>query len=349
MKRRSWAVTAVLLGLAAGAWLAAATPAPAQSPLVIRFGHYQPRGPAVEGEGRLADLINQRSGGRLKVEVGWAEAFGKTRELPGLLRAGALDMVAMAPHFDPDPFPFWRTVAFPTPVTGSSESMMERQHQIARMMLSDPAYEKELAERFNARPVLLQLLAPYYLLGKNPGCGLEVLKGKKVRTLGADHPKMIAAAGGTPVGMPTPELYEALLRGTVDYLSIPTTHMLTLKLHEAGKHACGPYFMFAMGHLTAITLDTWKRIPPDLQKLVQDTASEVQDWYLQHLKQTEGTDKQKLQALKMEFTAFPAAQMEDWRKRTPDFVQAWVTDMKAKGQGAEAERVAGKLRAILGH
>lgn len=349
MRSGSWVPTATLASLlTVAACLAAATPALTAGPILLRFAHYQPRGPAVEGEGRLADLINQRSGGRLKVEVGWAEAYGKTRELPGLLRAGAIDMAAVAPHFDPDPFPFWRLVVMPTPVTGSSEAMMEKQARIGRMMLSDPAFEKELAEKFNARPLLLQMLAPYYLLSKAPGCSLEALRGKKVRTLGADHPKMVAAAGATPVSMPTPELYEALLRGTVDYLSIPTTHMVTLKLHEAGKFPCGPYFMFAMGHFTAITLDSWKRIPPDLQKLVLDTAAEVQDWYLEHLKRTEATDRQKLQALKMEFSPFPAAQMAEWTKKTPDFLQIWLTDMKAKGYGASAERVAGKLKEILG-
>ena len=349
MRPRSWALTAILASLVTVAsWLVAAAPALTAAPILLRFGHYQPRGPAVEGEGRLADLINQRSGGRLKIDVGWAEAFGKTRELPSLLRAGAIDMASVAPHFDPDPFPFWRLVVMPTPVTGPSEVMMEKQARIGRVMLTDPAFEKELAEKFNARPLLLQMLAPYYLLSKTPGCSLEALKGKKVRTLGADHPKMVAAAGGTPVSMPTPELYEALLRGTVDYLSIPTTHMVTLKLHEAGKYACGPYFMFAMGHVTAIALDTWKRIPPDLQKVVLDTAAEVQDWYLEHLKRTEATDKQKLQALKMEFTTFPAAQMAEWTKKTPEFLQIWLTDMKTKGYGADAERVAGTIKKILG-
>lgn len=348
MRHRSWALMASVVALlTAVSLLAAVTPAFTASPIVLRFAHYQPRGPAVEGEGRLADLINQRSGGRMNVEVGWAEAFGKVRELPGLLRAGAVDMATAVPHFDPDPFPFWRLVVMPTPVTGSSGAMMEKQFQIAKLMMTDPAFEKELAEKFNARPLLVQMLAPYYLLSKSPGCDLSALRGKKVRTLGADHPKMVSAVGGTPVGISTPELYEALLRGTVDYLSIPTTHMVTLKLHEAGRYACGPYFMFAMGHVTAITLDAWKRIPPDLQKLVLDTAAEVQDWYLEHLKRTEATDKQKLEALKMEFSAFPAAQMAEWRTKTPDFLEIWLTDMKARGQGADAERVAGKLRAIL--
>ena len=96
--------------------------------------------------------------------------------------------------------------------------------------------------------------------------------GKKVRTLGADVPKMYAAVGAVPVSLTTPELYEALQRGTVDYVSIPTTHTRTLKLSEVGKHACGPIFMLAMGHTTAINLDTWKKLPADIQKTILELA-----------------------------------------------------------------------------
>lgn len=341
-------VGAPMVMLAVVSLLAVATPAPAQRPIVLRFAHYQPRGPAVEGEGRLADLITARSGGRIKVDVGWAETFGKVRELPGLLRAGAVDMATFVPHFDPAPFPFWRLNPIPIFATASSEVMLAKQLQIAKLQMTDPAFEKELADKFNGKPLLLQLIAPYYLLSKTPGCSLPALKGKKVRAFGGDIPKMLSAAGATPVSVVTAELYESLLRGTVDYLSIPTTHMVTLKLHEAGKYACSPYFMLTMGHITVISLDSWKKIPADLQNLILGAAAEVQDWYLDHLKRTEVTDKQNLEATGMQFATLPAADLAEWVKKTPDFLAAWLADMKAKGYGADAERVAGKLKAILG-
>ena len=48
--------------------LTAAVPASAQAPVTLRYGHYQPRGPAVEGEGWFAEEVTKRTGGKVKIE-----------------------------------------------------------------------------------------------------------------------------------------------------------------------------------------------------------------------------------------------------------------------------------------
>ena len=63
--------------------------------ITLRFGHYQPRGPAVEGEGWFAEELARRTNGRVKIEIGWAEAFGKTRELPDTVKSGAVDLATV--------------------------------------------------------------------------------------------------------------------------------------------------------------------------------------------------------------------------------------------------------------
>lgn len=347
MKTRALALTSVLVLVLSAL---AATLAEAQQPsrpIILRFGHYQPRGPAVEGEGWFADEVARRTNGRVKVEVGWAEAFGKARELPDLVKSGAIDLATIVPHFNPDPFPFHRLS--PVPMFASDPIKdLERQYQVAARVYRMPPFEAELARAYNARPLFQQLLAPYWALGKSPGCALTTFQGKKVRTLGTDAPKMYAAVGGVPVSLTTPELYEALQRGTVDYVSIPTTHMRTLKLNEVGKHACGPVFMLAMGHTTAINLDSWKKLPADLQQTIQAVARDAERVHLDVLTRAERADQDMLRAAGVQFTPLPAADVAAWKAKTPDFVEAWVKDLKAKGLGPQAEEVAQQLRAIVG-
>jgi TRAP-type C4-dicarboxylate transport system substrate-binding protein len=324
----------------------AVAPALAQAPVTLRFGHYQPRGPAVEGEGWFAEQVTKRTNGRVKIEVGWAEAYGKSRELPETVKSGAVDLATVVPHFNPDPFPFHRLS--PMPIFASDPLQdLERQYQIASTIYRTAPFEAEMARTFNSKPLFQQLIAPYWALGKTPGCSAAVFQGKKVRTLGADVPKMFAAVGAVSVSLTTPELYEALQRGTVDYVSIPTTHMRTLKLHEAGKHACGPIFMLTMGHTTVINLDTWKKLAPDLQKIILDVAKETEKFYVDHLKKTEQADQDSLRAAGAQLVRLPGTDAAAWKAKSPDFLATWVSDMKAKGFGNEAEEVARQVKAIL--
>ncbi len=326
--------------------VADAQTAPPTKPLVLRFAHYQPRGPAVEGEGWFAEEVARRTNGRVKIEVGWAEALGKARELPDLLKSGAIDLATIVPHFNPDPFPFLRLSAMPIFASDPLKDL-DRQFQIASTVYRTAPFDEELAKTFNAKPLFQQLIAPYWVLGKSPACSLSGLRGKKVRTLGADIPKMFAAVGAVPVSLTTPELYEALQRGTVDQVSIPTTHMRTLKLSEVGKFACGTIFMLTMGHTTAINLDSWKRLPPDLQQTVLEVSKDAERFYLEHLKKTERADQEQLKAVGVQFAPLPAEDTAAWKSKVPDFLDVWVKDMKTRGFGAQAEPVAQQIRSIL--
>ena len=342
MRPRALAL-ALLVGFSA--LLVAASAGRAQT-IALRFGHYQPRGPAVEGEGWFAEELVRRTNGRVKIEIGWAEAFGKTRELPDTVKSGAVDLATVAPHFNPDPFPFHRLSTMPIFASDPLQDL-DRQYEIASGVYRSAPFDEEMAKIFNAKPLFQQMLAPYWALAKTPGCSLTTFQGKKVRTLGADVPKMYAAVGGVPVSLTTPELYEALQRGTVDYVSIPTTHMRTLKLHEVGKHACGPVFMLTMGHTTVINLDTWKKLPADVQKTMLELARDTERFYLDHLKKTERADQETLKAAGVQFVRLPAADATAGRGKSPDFLAAWVSDMKGRGLGAQAERVAQQIRAIV--
>ncbi len=328
--------------------LAGAVPAAAQAPAVkpLRFGHYQPRGPAVEGEGWFADEMGRRTSGRVKIDVGWAEAFGKARELPDVVKSGAIDLAVVVPHFNPDPFPFFRLSPMPIFATDPFQDL-ERQYKIASTVYRSAPFEDELARTYTAKPLFQQLIAPYWVLGKTAACSLGALQGKKVRTFGTDIPRMFSAAGAIPVSLTTPELYEGLQRGTVDYLTIPTTHMRTLKLNEVGKYACGPLYMLTMGHTTVMNLETWKKLAPDIQKTVLDVARDAQSFYLDHLKKTERADQDALKAAGVQFSRMPAADVGAWKSKTPDFLAAWVKDMQAKGFGSQADQVAKQIRAIL--
>ena len=84
--------------------------------------------------------------------------------------------------------------------------------------------------------------------------------------------------------------------------------------------------------------------PPGLAvvRVGEDPASEV---YVG--KKTERADQEALKATGMQFVRLPAADAAAWKGKVPDFLGAWVNELKQKGFGPQAEQVAQQVRAIL--
>lgn len=104
--------------------------------------------------------------------------------------------------------------------------------------------------------------------------------------------------------------------------------------------------MLTMGHTTAINLESWKKLPADVQQTVLEVAKDAERFYLEHLKKTERADQEQLKTAGVQFTPLPAEDVTAWKSKIPDFLDVWVKDMKAKGFGA-AEQTAQQLRSIL--
>ena len=312
----------------------------------LDFGHYQTRGAATEGEGRFADEITERSGGEITVNVHWSEALGTSTELWDLTRQGAMEMGLVVTHFDPDPFPFHRLQAMAFWGEDPLEDL-ERQHEMMTEVFTMEPFERELEEA-NQRALLHQPLASYFLLSDEPECGLEALAGQRVRGLGNDYPRMLESVDATPVSLTTPELYEALDRGTIDALSVAMSHMDALDLHEVGSYACGPIFIFGNGHTTTINLDVWESLSAEQQGLIDEVAAETQDWYHEHALETEQELRETLEERGVEFVPFPEEDLQEWQERSPDVIAEWVESLEAEGLGEEAAEVADRVREVWG-
>ncbi len=104
----------------------------------------------------------------------------------------------------------------------------------------------------------------------------EDLKGVKIRTSALTR-AVADAFGAVSVSTPLPEAYTALERGMVEGVILPAEPMLfKFSLPDVLKYYVNPGFMAAQS-ACLINLDKWNSIPADLQKLMIDTACEVEE------------------------------------------------------------------------
>ena len=333
-----------LLLSAVGCALAlAAGDAAAQAKYNLRWGHYLADGPFVQLEKDFAAAIEKRTNGQVKITITYAEGLGKTTELLLLTARGAVDMTATAPGYNPDQLHYWRAFQTPLTFTSSQQAMSVLQTVVKEF----PIYNQEM-DRAGVVWLFQQPLGEYYLSGPTPDCdSVAKLKGKKIRSFGADIPKGFSAIGAVPVTVAPTAIYESIQHGTLDFSFINAGNIQQYKLVEVAKHHCGPV-MALTGHNVTMGKRTWSRLPPDIQKVFRDQAAQTMKDYLAWVGDFEAKAVANIKAAGGTFTPFPAEELKKWKASAPDFLSTWEKDTAAATKDAETpKKVAARWRQLL--
>lgn len=306
----------------------------------LRYAHYLADTPFLQVERDFAAAVAERTGGRVSIEITYAGGLGAGPELLQLAGRGAVDMAALVPGYFADQLLFWRTFQIPFVFESPRQAL-----EISFDAVNDlPVLSEELAT-YGVKYMFHQPLGDYYFTGKDPNCDtVDALNGKKLRSFGADIPKLMTGIGAVPVTVPVPEVYEALQRDAIDYSTINRGNVLANKFYEVAPHNCGPVFAIA-GHIIVISERTWTRLPADIQTIMLEEARKAGEAYMAAIDTAENDAQAQIEALGGTFKPISQAELDKWRAMAPDVLQEWVIGMEAKGKGAEAAEVANYLRA----
>lgn len=77
---------------------------------------------------------------------------------------------------------------------------------------------------------------PYVMFCREPVRNLEELRGKRIRTAGSTVSAWVEEAGGTPVNVPSSEMYSGLDRGSLDCATNAANDLIDRSLWEVAKH-----------------------------------------------------------------------------------------------------------------
>lgn len=333
----------LLRGVAVAATLGIAGTALAQDEVTLRWGHYLPNSPFLEVEQNFAKKIEDRTGGKVKIDITYAGGLGKGNEIMTLAGRGAIDMASIVPGYYADQLLFIRAFQIPFVFDNPHEAMTLSRNSFAEL----PMFAAEM-DKFNVKFLFHQPLGVYYLTGPDGNCDtIAALDGKKIRSFGADIPKLHAAVGAVPVSVGVGDVYEALQRGTLDYSFLNPGNIVTNRLYEVGKYSCGPV-MAITGHMISIGKKAWDKLTPETQAIFIEEAAASQQEYLDWIDAFEGKAVEGIKAGGGEIKEFPASELAKWKAVAPDLLGNWVEDMKGRGLGAEAEQVAAKWKEWLG-
>lgn len=260
---------ASLLGAVAIGCLLSA-PAFAQNPIVIKFSHVvAPDTPKGKGAEKFKELAEQRTGGKVKVEVYPNSQLYKDKEELEALQLGAVQMLAPSlAKFGPLGVKEFEVFDLPF-ILPNKEALRK---------VTDGPIGKSLLDKLGSKGItgLAYWDNGFKIMSANRPLKTPAdFKGLKMRIQSSKVlDAQMRALGALPQVMAFSEVYQALQTGVVDGTENPPSNMYTQKMHEVQKHATLSDHGY-LGYAVIVNKRFWDGLPADVRTQLEGAMKDA--------------------------------------------------------------------------
>lgn len=276
----------------------------------------------------LAKELAERSKGRIKLTIHPGGALGPGPGVYENVVSGAMDIGWTLQGYTPGRFPLTGVVEIPFLWQGAEQASKV----LWQLYEKHPGLRKEYAD-VKVLALWTHDLGHIYTTRK-PVRTLEDLKGLRLRFPGPMQRNLLTALGAVPVGMPAPDIYDAMERGIIDGTAIANSGTKSFRLYEVIKHAAqSGLYVASMG--VFMNRRSWEKLSPEDRKLIDSLTGERLS--VQGGKTYDGEDEAALKLLKdhrVDIYRVPAKEMDRWRAAAKAVTEEWMGDLDRRGLDA---------------
>jgi TRAP-type C4-dicarboxylate transport system substrate-binding protein len=196
-------------------------------------------------------------------------------------------------------------------------------------------FDAEMREEFAGLKVLgTWVHGPGVIHADRPIADPDDLRGVKVRGPSRVVNGMLAALGGTPVGMPVPAVPEALSRGVLDAATMPWEVTGSLRIPELVSHHTefdGP-MLYTLTFVLAMNERAYDALPADLQAVI-DAQSGLAFSVFAGRTQAAADAPARAVAVEAgnEIVTVSGEALDAWQAVARPVIDGWVAEMAARG------------------
>ncbi|WP_264599637.1 TRAP transporter substrate-binding protein [Rhodobium gokarnense] len=266
---RALVAAAALSGIAMGGALAADMPE-----MTLKFGHpYNETHPLALGAQKFADIVKEKSGGKITVQVFPNSTIGSSRDLVEGIQIGVVDFALV---------PTTNVASFYSPLDIFYLPFLFRDKEHAYAVSDGPVGEKLYADMLEKTGI--RTLAMYesgFRTITTRDTKIEKpsdMEGIKFRVV--NNPLNVAtfkALGANPTPMALSEVFTGLQQGTVDGQDNPVGNVKAFGFDKVQNYITLSHHQWA-GIMFLADDKMWKELPDDVKTLFKETALETQDW-----------------------------------------------------------------------
>ena len=219
---------------------------------------------------KLRDDIEAYTNGEVKPKLYWVGQIAETKDLPDLVRTGAVDMITTSPNYHQAIYPLNAALqAFPVLLSSTAQGA----YVWLNLFQNLPEVQGEFAKN-NEYCLNRVSLSTFITASSKPLRTVADWKGLKVRAFPGKYTSdWMKALGASNIDMPMADIYEALMRKVMDATATNVQFMESLKFYEVAKYVTFP-FGNIVGWQTSMNVKVWNSLSPEAKKGITRAAME---------------------------------------------------------------------------
>jgi len=291
--------------------------------------------PQGQGAKKFGELVEQKSGGKMKVRLFPSGQLGGDLQTVSSLQGGTLDVTVLNAGLLVGQVKDFQLFDLPFLFESGKEADA----------VVDGPFGKKLGETLPAKGLVS---LGYWELGfrnvtnsRRPVTKLEDIAGLKVRVVQSPlYIDLFNTLGANAVPLPFPELYTALEQKTVDGQENPVTLINTSKFYEVQKHLTLTRHTYNP-QIVIFSKRVWDRLDAEEKKLIEEAAAEARTFQRQFSRDQETKALETVKAAGMQVVELPPAEVARIRDKVQPVVKKFsegVPEATVKELYAEIEK-----------
>ena len=298
----------------------------------IKFATQNPAGhPIVMGLEKFKEVLEAKSGGKLKVNLFPGGTLGSDQANVSALQGGTLEMVSMNSGILASQVKDFGVFDFPFMFANSKEADA----------VMDGSFGKKMHAKLEEKGIVG---LTYFELGfrnltnsKRPLNKVSDIEGLKLRVIpNPINVDWVKALGANPTPLPFPELYAALEQHAVDGQENPVTVINSNKLYEVQKYMTLTNHQYNPQSVM-ISKKFWDSLSASEKKLVSDAAQEAAVYQRKQARDQVTTALDNVKKNGMQVNELPAAEVAKLRELMKPVIAKHGEPIAATVKELEAE------------
>ena len=276
------------------------------------------------------ERVERDSGGRIQFEKYPAMQLGGTPlQLYDQARDGVVDVVWTLQGNTPGRFPRFEVFELPFMMT-NAEATSRAYWEYTQTCAAGEIKDTQL--------IAVNVHGPgMFHSREKPIRSVADLKGMKVRGPTRTITRMLGALGATPVGMPLPQIPDAMSKGVIDAAVVPWEVTTSVKVDELSKHhtefdpkAGG---LYTTAFVIVMNKARYDSLPPDLKAVIDRNSGIEASAALGRAQQAGDAPARRVAAEERKNTihTITGAELEGFRKAADLVDDEWMKDMDKRG------------------
>jgi len=301
---------------------------------ILKVHHFVPPSSTIHREMVVpwCNEIEQASGGELKCQIFPSmQLGGSPTQLYDQVKDGVADIVFAVPGFSAGRFPSVEVFELP---------FMMKDAGATSKALWDYVAQQEVSDFDDVKPLFLNVHGPglFHMVSK-PVKTRADLNGVKVRAPTRQSSNLIDLLGGIPVGMPLPQVPEALSKGVIDGVVVPYEIVPAIKVNELTKFHSEPdpsqAAIYTTVFLFAMNSARYDSLSPSQKKVIDaHSGVEMSGRMGKVMSDADAIGRNSVPADSINIIA--AAEVQQWVTLSQPVIDRWVEAMNERGADGNA-------------